>query len=232
MPTDASLPVIRVRGDAQRVAPADHADLTFTVRRRASSGTAAVAAASEAYAALDRVLTTNAGAVERRTTVALSVQPVSRWDPETGREIREGFEATRHETVRFAPPAEAGDALRALAVAVPDLAIAGPSFGLRDDNPAHHEVRAAAAVAAREAATAYAAGLGLVTGAVRALVEPGLGPSAGDGEHGGPVPFAAALGKAALADVPDTGGPVLVELTGEDVAVHAAIVAEIELRAP
>ncbi len=216
---------IRVRGTASRWVPADHAAVTFTVRRTGATSTRAVALASEAYQLLDASLIGAGDVIERRTTVALSVHQVTRWDPETGKEHRDGFAATRSETVRFAPPEAAGDVLRAIAIAVPDLEVGGPVYGLRTDNPVHDDVRAAAAAHARGVAESYAAGLGLGIGRVLQLDEPGLG-----GGPGGPGPMAEA--RFAMAD--DGSGPatVLVDLTSEDVEVTATVVLETELDDP
>ncbi|MBX3312778.1 MAG: SIMPL domain-containing protein [Actinobacteria bacterium] len=215
---------VRVRGSASRWVTADHADVTFTVRRRHHTSAGAVALASEAYVLLDGTLVGAGGVVAHRTTVALGVRPIHRHDPETGRMHRDGFEATRSETVRFAPPADAGEVLRAIAIAVPDLGLAGPSYGLRDDHPVHDEVRAAAAADARRVASAYASGLGLTLGRVLRLTEPGLGGR--DDAPPAPMMF---RGAAAKADGDDADAAVLVELTSEDVEVTASIELDMEL---
>lgn len=211
---------IRVEGRASRWVTADHADVTFTVRRNAPTSAKAVALASEAYAILDGVLAGAGDVVERRTTVALSVHQVTRWDPETGKEHRDGFVAARAETVRFSPPAEAGEVLRAIAIAVPDLGLTGPVYGLRAENPVHDEVRAAAAADARRVAASYASGLGLSLGRVLRITEPGLSGGRGGGGFGEPR-FAMA---APMAEA-DSSGPstVLVDLTSEDVEVRSVV---------
>jgi len=219
---DPDTGAVRVRGTASRWVTADHAEVTFTVRRHGPTTAKAVATASEAYVLLDGVLAGAGEVVERRTTVALSVQQVTRWDPETGKEHREGFSATRAETVRFAPPADAGEVLRAIAIAVPDLEVGGPRYGLRAENPVHDEVRAAAAADARRVAESYAAGLGLSLGRVRRLTEPGL-------DGGGPVAVEARLAMAATADAGAGPSTVLVDLTAEDVEVRAAVDLDIAL---
>lgn len=211
-------PRITVVGDASRWVAADHADVTFTIVRRATDSAEALAAAAAAYADLDATLTAHAAVVVRRTTTALSVQELTRW--EDGRTVHEGFEARRTETARFSPVTEGSAALRAVLDRVDDLFVAGPDFGLDPANPAHHAVRADAAAAARAAAAAYASGLGLQLGAVLALREPGTGDPA-------PRPFEASPMRA-MAMAADAGGresatPTLVELTDEDVEVRAAI---------
>ena len=211
-----------VRGQAARWAEADHADVTFTIRRRHATSAGAVASASEAHALLDRALSGAGDVVARRTTVALRVDQVTRHDPETGRVHRDGFEASRSETVRFAPPAEAGEVLRNIAIAVPDLGITGPDYGLRPDHPVHDEVRAAAAAEARRSAAAYASGVGAEIGRIRRLAEPGVG-AATELAFGAPAMFRHAA--------PGEGDavPSLVELTSEDVEVTATIELEVEL---
>ncbi len=217
-------PRITVVGEASRWAPADHADVTFTIVRRASDSAEALAAAAAAYADLDATLTAHADVVVRRTTTALSVQELTRW--EDGRTVHEGFEARRTETARFSPVTEGSAALRAVLDRVGDLFVAGPDFGLDPANSVHHAVRADAADAARAAAAAYASGLGLELGAVLALREPGTGAPA-------PRPFEAspmrAMALPADAGGGENGSPTLVELTDEDVEVWAAIEAVFSL---
>lgn len=215
---------VRVRGSASRWVAADHAEVTFTVRRRHQTSARAVALASEAYAILDATLVGAGDVVDRRTTVALTVRPIHRHDPETGRTVRDGFEAARAETVRFAPPADAGEVLRAIAIAVSDLGIAGPRYGLRGDHPVRDQVRAAAAADAHRVATSYASGLGLSLGRVHRLAEPGVGGRDG----GGPAP-PTMLRAAAVGDGDDGDATVLVELTSQDVEVTATIELEVEL---
>lgn len=212
-------PTARVAGTASRWAPADHADVTFTVTRRGRTGADAVAAAGEAYAALDAALVDAAGAIVRRTTTSLSVHETGHHDPENGRWVRDGYEASRAQTARFAPLAGAGDALRAVVTAVDDLVLDGPVFGLAPDNPVHAAVRSDAAAAARASAAAYAAGLGLQLGGVLRLTEPGTGGSRPFGETGPMVRMAMKAGGPAA----DADASVLVELTDEDVEVTATI---------
>lgn len=214
-------PTVRVAGTASRWAPADHADVTFTVTRRGRTGADAVAAAGEAYAALDAALVDAAGAIVRRTTTSLSVHETGHHDPENGRWVRDGYEASRAQTARFAPLAGAGDALRSVMTAVDDLVLDGPVFGLAPDNPVHAAVRSDAAAAARASAAAYADGLELHLGEVLRLSEPGTGGPRPYGETG---PMARMVMKAGgpAADA-DAGAAVLVELTDEDVEVTATI---------
>lgn len=209
---------IRVTGQASRWVAADFADVAFTVSRRAKTSGAAVAEAGEAYALLDRALAGHADAIVRRTTTSLAVHEVVHHDPKTGRLIRDGFEASRTQTARFAPIAGGGAALRSVVVAVPELVVRGPEFGLEPANPVHAEVRSEAAAAARSAAAAYAAGVGLVLGDVRKLREPRPG-GAYDLAGGGGM----ALRALAKAGPVDGGESVLVDLTDEDVEVTASI---------
>lgn len=211
---------IRVTGRASRWVAADFADVSFTVARRAKTSGAAVADAGEAYALLDRALAGHEGAIVRRTTTSLAVHEVVHHDPKSGRPVRDGFEASRTQTARFAPIAGGGAALRSVVVAVPELLVRGPEFGLEPTNPAHAAVRAEAAAAARSAAEAYASGLGLALGEVRKLREPRLG--AGGGFHD-PAAGGMALRAMAKAGPPDGGESVLVDLTDEDVEVVAVV---------
>jgi uncharacterized protein YggE len=210
-------PRITVVGEASRWAPADHADVSFTVVRRATDSAQALRAAAATYAELDATLTAHAGVVVRRITTALSVQELTRW--EDGRTIHEGFEARRTESARFSPVTGGSVALRAVLDRVRDLFVAGPHFGLDPANPVHEAVRGDAARAARAAAAAYAAGLGLELGGVLALREPGAGEPA-------PRPLELSTMRAMALAVDGSSGdgtPTLVELTDEDVEVQAAI---------
>lgn len=210
-------------GEAERWAPADFADVSFTVTRRASTSAAAAAEAGRAYAALEAALAPHDDAIERRTTESLRVAEVVRFEQETGRRYREGFSATRRLTVRFSPVVRAGAALRAAIAGDHELQVAGPTFGLRADNPVHAEVRSAAAAAARASAEAYASGVGLRLGPIRRIREPGTGVRE-------PAGFAA-QGRMLAADLVrgEEGAGVLVELTDEDVPVHAEVELEAEL---
>lgn len=222
---------VRVAGTASRWAPADHADVTFTVTRRGRTSAEAVVSAGEAYAALDAALAGAADSVARRTTTSLSVHEAGHHDPETGRWVRDGFEATRSQTARFAPMAGAGAALRAVVSAVADLALHGPTFGLRSDNPVYAEVRSEASAAARASAAAYAAGVGLSLGDVLRLTEPGTGFGGGGPRFAEAMPMTRMAMKAA--DTGDVGGgAILVDLTDEDVEVSATIELLIALATP
>lgn len=209
---------IRVTGQASRWVAADFADVSFTVSRRAKTSGAAVAEAGEAYALLDQALAGHADAIVRRTTTSLSVHEVVHHDPKSGRPIRDGFEASRTQTARFAPIAGGGAALRSVVVAVPELLVRGPEFGLEPSNLVHAAVRAEASAAARSAAEAYAAGVGLTLGDVHKLREPQAGRAGYDVAGGG-----MALRAMAKAGPPDGGESVLVDLTDEDVEVTASI---------
>lgn len=213
-------PRITVVGDATRWVAADHADVSFTIVRRSPDSAEALRAAATAYADLDGALTDHAEVVVRRTTTALSVQEITRW--EDGRTLHEGFEARRTETARFSPVIAGGAALRAVLDRVAEVFVASPRFGLDPANAEHHAVRADAASAARAAAAAYASGLGLELGPVLFMREPGTAEPT-------PRPIEGST-RRAMAMAADAGGgggeagtPTLVELTDEDVEVTASI---------
>lgn len=211
-------PRITVVGEASRWAPADHADVSFTIARRSTDSAEALRAAGEAYTALDGVLVNHRDVVVHRITTALGVREVTRWDE--GRTIHEGFEAGRTETVRFAPVAGGSQVLQAVLAGVAELFVSAAEFGLAPTNPVHHDVRADAASAARSGAEAYAAGLGLTLGGVLSLHEPGTVNLSADPFESGPVlRMATAMGAGG-----DERVPTLAELTDEDVEVQARIV--------
>ena len=210
-------PTIRVEGRASRWVAADHVDVALTVTRRAATTAEAVAAGSAAHAALDAALAEQSATIVRRTTTSLVVQEVVRWEPDTGRQVPEGFVASRTEVVRFGPVADgaAGAALQAVVAGVPDLGVASPTFGVAADHPVHGEVRAEAAAAARASAAVYASGVGLALGPIQRLGE----PKARDG-----MPFGDTSPRMfAKAEVADAGQTVLVDLSGEDVEVSATV---------
>jgi uncharacterized protein YggE len=220
-----SKPRITVEGTATRWAPADHVDVAFRVVRRAVDAREAVRMATDAYAALDAALGRHGAAIERRTTRSLAVTELSHWEPETGRQVHDGFEASRVETVRFAPVGGAGAVVHEVMATVPELLVQGPWFGLAASNPVHAAVRADAAAAARDSAAAYASGLGLELGPVRAAREPG---TAGRD----PMVPEARFAKMAAADAggSEPAGAPLLELTAEDGEVAARIELVITLR--
>lgn len=211
-------PHITVLGEASRWAPADHVDIKIAVVRRSRDSNDAVHQASEAYAALDQALRAHATVIVRRTTTSLGVAEITRWEPDTGRNIHEGFEATRTEAVRFAPIGMAGEALKAALGSAPDLLLRGPWFGLTPENEVHAVVRAAAASAALASAQAYVSGLGLRLGPVLSLREPGTGFV--------PEPDSEMMlySRAAGGGEADTAGAsMLGDLAEEDVEVKASV---------
>jgi uncharacterized protein YggE len=231
-PTAVEPGTVRVRGTASRWVPADVADVTFTVTRQAPTSGEAVTDAGAAYAALDAALTAHGDVIVRRTTTSLSVHKVVRYDPKTGREIPEGFVASRSLTVRFRAVEAAGDALRAAVASAPELQVRGPEFALEPDNAVHAAVRADAAAAARASAAAYAAGLGLALGRVLRLREPDTatdGPVLG--AAGGPMAVRS-FAKSAGVPAPDGSESVLVDLGREDVEVLAEVELTVALAGP
>ena len=217
---------VAVTGSASRWVPADFADVSFTVARQAATTGQAVAEAGEAYAALDAALGAHGAVIVRRTTTSLSVREVVRYERESGLAVREGFAASRTQSVRFLARSEAGDALRAALAAVPELIVGGPAFELDPANPVHALVRADAAVAARASAEAYAGGLGLALDRVLRLWEPDRSDGAGYG-GGGPRVMAKMLSAE-----PEGGDSVLVDLGPEDVEVTAEVELTVALVEP
>ena len=218
--TSAGRPgTVRVRGTASRWVPADVADVTFTVTRTARTTGEAVTDAGIAQAALDAALEPHDAVIVRRSTAVVSVREQVRYEPKSGREIREGFVATRVTAVRFRAVSEAGDALRSVVAAVPELRVDGPALALEPTNPAHSEVRADAAAAARSSADAYARGVGLTLGRVLRLREPDTEVDGHFPAQGGGFKMRAMVASAA----PDGGESVLVDLGPEDVEIEATI---------
>ena len=195
------------------------ADVTLTVTRTARTTGEAVTEAGTAQAALDGALARHGEVVVRRSTTVVSVREQVRYEQKSGRETREGFVATRVTSVRFRAVSAAGDALRSVVAAVPELRVDGPALALEPSNPAHGEVRADAAAAARTSAEAYARGLGLTLGRVLRLREPDTEVDGHFPAQGGGFKMRSLAASAAS----DGGESVLVDLGPEDVEVEATI---------
>jgi uncharacterized protein YggE len=183
---------IAVKGVSEvRVMP-DHASVQVVVDGEGSSQEAAYEAAARLARAVDDVLEARASVLGRVVTAALVVQPKSRW--RKGESVRTGWRAARSTLVEITATDQVGSVLGELAQA--GGAIRGPWWELAPANPAHDAVRAAAAEDARRRADAYAAGLGLVVGAVAWVAEPGLRIGARGGGWGDELSAMSAAGAA------------------------------------
>ena len=171
-------PIVTVRGEAYLEGPPDLAGLSCTlhasgdlaqdVRRQLATGSQAVAALLEQFAA----------ALERTSTSGLHVSPTFNHRHPTKITGYTGTFTTSLVVSDFDALSELIMALSAL----PSSQLDGPWWSLRPDNPMHREVRLAAIADARRRADDYAAAFGAT---VAELVE----VSDTDGGFGGHHPM-------------------------------------------
>ncbi len=155
----------------------------------------AYAAAASLATAVDAVLASAGEAISRVTTVALVVQPKTRW--KKGESVRTGWKASRTSIVEIVALDELGALLAKLAAAGGSLF--GPSWELDLDHEVRNEARRRAVLDARARAEAYADGLGLTLGPVAWVSEPGLrgsDPGASMAVRMAAAPMAMAMGGA------------------------------------
>ena len=171
---------IIVRGEAEREAPADVAALSVVVQVDAADQAGAYQRATELSASVDDVLEQRASALGPRQAAVVVVQPTTRWVD--GEEQRTGWRAVRSTSLDVTALDELSPLLAELVAA--GAIVHGPAWRLRPEHPVAAEVRAAAAVDARNRATSYAEALGVRVGRVDWIVEPGLRAVALGGQMG------------------------------------------------
>lgn len=214
---------ILVRGFGEAKVPPDRAIIQVTIDAEGPSREAAYQAAADSARQVDQVLSAHDAAIDRVTTAALVVHPKTRW--KRGESVRTGWRAYRSSTVDVTDFTPLGQLLAELTAA--GGTIVGPNWRVDATNPAHHEVRAAAAREAGRRAEAYASGLGLVVGDVRWMSEPGLRDAKA---HDGGVPFAgAAISRSAPAPgaAPEQD---IIDVTPADLTIRAEIEVSVALR--
>jgi uncharacterized protein len=202
---------IVVQGRAQSRVMPDRAVLHVTVDGEAGSRDDAYRRAARSATRLDEVLATRSGALDRVTTAALLVQPKTRWHK--GESVRSGWQASRRSVIEVVDLDVLGDLIAELTGA--EAQVVGPSWHLDPTNPAHVEVRSAAAADARSRAEAYAAALGLAVTGVAWVAEPGLSAP----RRAVPASFGAPPAGATRGG----GAPEIVEITVEELTVEAAV---------
>ncbi|WP_354697616.1 hypothetical protein DSM112329_03252 [Paraconexibacter sp. AEG42_29] len=194
---------LMVLGTAEVHVMPDHASLRVTVDGEAGTQAAAYAAAAEHAHAVDAVLEGRAAATGGVMAAAIVVHPKTRW--RKGESVRTGWRAERTTIVEVTDLAALGALIAELTAA--EGAVTGPEWALDPANPAHEEVRTAAARDARRRAGAYAAGLGLRVDAVAWAAEPGLRAQSDGDAHGwsagGGIEVRAAAALAGMAGDPD-----------------------------
>jgi uncharacterized protein YggE len=202
-----------VKGSGEvRVMP-DRASVRIMVDGEGRSRDDAYTAAARAASAVDGVLHTEAGALERVTTAALVVQPRTRW--QDGEAVRTGWTAYRGSVLEVRALERLGDLLAQLAAS--GAAISGVTWELDSANAAHDQARTEAGRDARRRAERYAQALGVRLGAVAWIAEPGLRLP---GTQPAPAAFAATARAAAPAA---PGGADTIAVAPEQLTVTASI---------
>lgn len=203
---------ILVEGAAEVRVPPDRAIVHATVDADGPDRDEAYRAAAAAAADVDAVLADHAAAIDRTTTAALLVQPLTRW--RDGESLRTGWRATRQTALEVTDFERFGELLAALAAA--EAALAGPTWRVDAANPAHHRVRREAAADARRRAVAYADGIGLAVGTVLWMAEPGL-RAPEDGRPGRGAELMAAMAVPMAPDAPT------IDVAPDELTIRAAV---------
>jgi uncharacterized protein YggE len=171
---------------------------------------AALSAATERQAVVDRLLDDEGVASTQRRTVGATVRVEWGWELE--RRVRRGYRATAATQVRLGDPAAVGPILRR-AIAEADAEVAGPWWRVLPTNPGTAEACRLAAADARAKADAYAAALGVRVGRVVEAAEPVTKP--------GPAPFAErGVAVAMMRESPQDEG---IDVTGGELDVQATL---------
>jgi uncharacterized protein YggE len=205
---------ILVRGTGEvRVTP-DRAVVFVTVDADGADRESAYNSAAESAARVDAVLADHATDIERTVTAALLVQPKTRW--RKGEAVRTGWRASRRSIVEITGFGRLGELWAELAAA--GATIDGPEWKVDEANEAYRDARVAAAADARRRAEAYASGLGIGLGPVTWMAEPGLRTGGS-----GPVEFLAAAPMARMAAAAELADADVIDISPEDVVVHASI---------
>jgi uncharacterized protein YggE len=204
---------VTVLGTASVRAEPDEAFVWITIATTGPAAGAALADVASRSEVLVGLLDEFSIPREDRSTSGITVQEEFDHTPEGRRSL--GYRAAATMSIRLADSEHIGGIIRRSTEEL-DARIAGPSWRVSADNPIWLEAASQAATNAREKAAAYAAGLDLVLGALRALAEPDEGPTGGRG-------VIRAASRSASHDMP-------VEIGEQEVA--AAVKATFELLKP
>jgi len=210
-------PEVIVRGTGLATSIPDRAEIRAVVEGEGTTRDQAFRQAAETAGAVDSVIAAHHSALDRVTTVALTVQPKSRW--KKGESIHTGWRAVRTTTIEVIDFGHLGDLFAELAGA--GAAISGPSWRLDPENAAHSEARRLAASDARQRAEDYAGALGLRLGSVVWISEPGLRvPSGGVTSPRGfaPMPVGSPMPAGAAG-----AGEDVIDVTPKEISITASV---------
>ncbi len=197
--TDGSpvlIDTITVNGTGNVLAAPDRADIQVGVQTQADTAAEALTTNSRDVEALIARLKAEGVAAENIGTSYLNLWPITTYDPQTGMQSTQGYQADNTVTITVGDTALLGKILAAAAEAGGNF-ISGLQMSLSDDTEASSEALAAAMAAAKTKAEALATAAGVKLGeviAVRESVVP-IAPLYYDtvraGEGGGTVPISA-----------------------------------------
>ncbi len=163
---------IRVSGSGNATSAPDEAVFQFNCQGSAADATGALSEATEAAEAILGLLDRVGVPSEQRGVQRAQVHPRTRWIED--REVREGWDA--HATIECTlSDSTAAFELLEEATTIERVAIHGPEWRIRPDNPAHGTARQLAVDDGRAKAQSYAAAVGLTLGDLQELIEGGAG---------------------------------------------------------
>lgn len=184
---------IRVTGSGHETSAPDEAAFQFQCQGFALDAPGALSQATQAAESMLALLDDLGVPSEQRGLQRARVHPRTRWIEE--REVRDGWDA--HATVECTlSDATAAFELLEQATTVDRVAINGPEWRIRPDNPAHDVARQLAVDDGRIKAQSYAHAAGLSLGDLRELTE-------GGATHDRPMMRSMAMSEAASLEAAD-----------------------------
>jgi uncharacterized protein len=180
-------PTVTVCGQAAIRAEPDEAFVWITLAMTQAAPGPALADVAQRTEALVALLDQLAIPCEHRSTTGVTVQEEFDHTPRGRRSV--GHRAAATMSVRVADTQIIGQVIMRCSEEL-DARIVGPQWRVSPSNPVWLEAASRAAANARDRAAAYAAGVGLRLGPIRALAEPD------GGRHGGRTNFLAAAASA------------------------------------
>lgn len=163
---------IRVTGSGNATSAPDEAVFQFSCQGSGADSSGALAQATQAAEAILGLLDSVGVPAEQRGVQRAQVHPRTRWVED--REVREGWDS--HATVECTL-SDSTSAFQLLeqATTIDRVAIHGPEWRIRADNPAHDTARQLAVADGRAKAQSYASAAGLTLGGLLELIEGGAG---------------------------------------------------------
>lgn len=161
-------PTVAVRGEALLSVAPEIADLGVTVRVRARDRQSALERCRARQEEVAEAVRAAGNAVETTETTGVAVHPGSRPDGRPDDPV-----AVQHTRLTVARLEAVGDLVVALG-RLDDVAVSGPSWGLRPDSPAYEQARLAAVADAVRRARTYAAAFGAELTALLEVSDAGM----------------------------------------------------------